>query len=243
MKSFLVLCSALLLALPVAAAENYTEVRELIVPASGALDANTGGVGAIVVQGWDKDYVQVRASITTNDRADLALVQIGIAEGRVWAFSTGAKSWGVEYEISVPRQFGLHLQTKVGAIEVSGVVGVITTETSVGAITLSDLAGDVTAKTGVGAIEVALTGAGWEGKGLTATTSTGAIRITAPLHYAAHFDLSTNVGGITTTFRGAHPQPTSFMGRELVFDSGGGAPIRRATTSVGRIELLVSGGR
>jgi hypothetical protein len=247
MKSFLILSSALILGLSAATAgtneTSFSEVRELIVPSSGTLDANTGGVGAIAVQGWDKDYVSVRATITTNDRADLALVQLGIANGRIWAFSTGAKSWGVEYEISVPRQFGLHLETKVGAIEVSGATGVISTETSVGAISLRGLGGDVTATTSVGAIDITLTGAGWEGKGLTAATSTGAIRITAPNRYAAHFDLSTNLGGITTTFRGAHPKSTSFMGKELVFDSaGGGSPIR-ATTSVGRIELLVSGGR
>jgi hypothetical protein len=246
MKSLLVLSSALILGLSAATAgtheTSFFEVREVTLPSTGALDASTV-VGAIIVQGWDQDYVLVRATVSANNRASLALVQLGVADGRIWVFAPAVKSWGVSYEISVPRAYGLHLETRVGAIAVSGVSGVLSAETAVGAIKLSGLGGDVTAKTSVGAIDVTLDGNGWEGKGLSASTDTGEVRITAPAGYAAHFDLRTNLGDVKTTFPGAQTVSTSFLGKQLVFDSGpGGAPIH-ATTSVGRLGLLVAESR
>jgi len=241
MKSFLILSSALVLALSAATAAtretSVSEIRELTLPASGALDAGTV-VGSIAVQSWDEDYVLVRATVTAHDRASLSLVQIGIGDGRIWAFSPLAKSWGVSYEISVPREYGLHLETSVGAVSVSGVKGAISAVTAVGAITFSGLAGDVSAKTAVGSVDVTLTGDGWQGKGLSALTATGTVRIHAPVGYAAHFDLRTDMGDVTTTYPGAQVVSTSLFGKQLVFDSGAGGATIHAATSIGRLELI-----
>lgn len=252
MKSQWILCSALLAGLSAATAQttlpcqassnSYCEIREVAVPFAGSLDADTGGVGAITVHSWDNDTVLVRAAVSgsasrfEDARAIVMLVQIGVGEGRVWA-SGPFRGWGVEYEIFVPRQTALRLTTRVGEILVADVAGNISVETSVGALHLSGLAGDVEAKTGVGAIDITLTGTGWTGKGLSATTNTGAIRITAAPGYSARFDLRTDLGGITTAFRARSITATSFLGRQLVFDSGGGGAVIRARTSVGGIEL------
>jgi hypothetical protein len=254
MKTLLILCTALFLGLSAAAAQtpcehhnpnSYCESRDLTLPFSGALEVDTGGIGAITVQGWDNDYVSVHVQIDANAdtesqaRIVASLVQIQVATGQIWASGPAGTSWIVTFEIFLPRGSALRLNTRVGALSIAGVSGAISARTSVGAIALSGVAGDVQARTSVGAISIVLTGARWDGKGLTATTSTGAIHIVAPAAYAAHFDLRTDVGNIVTTFP-ARVLRASFVGKKLVFDaSGGGAPIQ-ASTSVGQIELIAA---
>lgn len=251
MKSLWTLSAALLLGLSAATAQtaflcdhqganSYSETREINLPFSGAVDVSTS-VGAISVQGWDNAYVLVRAHIgaSADDEYQARLiagqVQIDVSSDRIQASGPVGKSWGVGFEVFVPREAGVRANTHVGAVSVADVTGKIFAQTSVGALTLTRLGGDVEAKTGVGAISVALSGAQWEGKGLTAATGTGAIRITAAPEYIASFDLRTNLGKIASNFPEARVMPTSFLGRKLVF--GSGAPIQ-ATTSIGQIELV-----
>jgi hypothetical protein len=257
MKSFPILCAALLVGLPAASAQtpllcehqnenSYCEIRELNLPFSGAVDVRTGGVGAIAVKAWDNAYVLARVHVNTSAgdewqaRAIAAAVQIDTSSDRIWASGPSGKSWAVSYEVFVPRECGLRLHTKVGAISLADVAGTIDVETSVGALTLAGLAGDVEAKTGVGAISVVLAGDRWDGKGLTATTNTGAIQITAATDYSARFDLRTALGGVSTNFPGARTQSTGFLGRKLAFQAGEGGARIQASTSIGQIELTVA---
>jgi hypothetical protein len=241
MKSFRIF-AAFLLGLSAASASSYTEVRDLTLASTGTVDVETT-VGGIIVQGWDKDYVSVRASVSSDDpdpvraRGIASLVQIAVSTDRVWAAGPSGESWSVSFEISVPQACGLRLRTHVGGISITGVAGEISAQTSVGAIALSGLAGAVDVKTSVGAVTAALDGATWTGQGLTMSTSTGAIHIAAPADYAAHFDLRTNLGGIVAGFPGARVAAAGMLGRKLVFDTGSGGATIRATTSLGQIEL------
>jgi hypothetical protein len=257
MKSFTILCAALLVGLCAASAQtpllcdhrnenSYCEVRELNLPFSGAVDVRTGGVGAIAVKAWDNAYVlaRVHAYASADDewqaRTIAAAVHIDTTADRIWASGPAGKSWAVSYEVFVPRECGLRLHTKVGAISIADVFGTIDVETSVGALSLSGLAGDVDARTGVGAISVVLPGDHWDGKGFTAKTGTGAIQIAAAANYSARFDLRTALGGVSTDFPGAHTQSTGFLGRILAFHAGAGGARIQASTSVGQIELTVA---
>jgi hypothetical protein len=244
MKSLLILCAALLVALPAAAA-HYSETREIHLPFSGAIDVKAN-VGAIDVKVWENAWVFARARVDTDAtdewqaRAIATAVYIDTTSDRVQASGPTGKSWGVSYEIFVPRECGLRLLTSVGAISVADVAGKIDVETSVGALTLSGLSGDVDARTNVGAISIVLAGDRWVGEGLTATTRTGAIKVTAAAGYSARFDLRTALGSVATDFPGARIQSTSFLSRGLVFRAGEGGARIQASTSVGQIELLVA---
>jgi hypothetical protein len=257
MKSFTILCAALLVGLPAASAQtpllcehqnedSHCEIREINLPFSGAVDIKTGGVGAIAVRAWDNAYVLARVHVNASAgdewqaRAIAAAVHIDTTSDRIWASGPVGKSWAVSYEVFVPRECGLRLHTKVGAISIVNVAGTIDLETSVGALSLSGLAGEVAAKTGVGAISVVLAGDRWIGKGLIASTGTGAIKITAPANYSARFDLRTALGGVSTDFPGARAQSTGFLGRKLAFHAGAGGARIQASTSIGQIELTVA---
>src|ERR1035437_6917196 len=193
MKSFAIVCAALLVALPAATAQtpllcdhqnqnSYCEIREITLPFSGSVDANTGGVGAITVQGWDNAWVFVRAHVTTSAEDEFQArllspsVEIDTSSNRIWASGPYGHSWAVSFEVFLPRASGLELNTRVGAIAISDVTGTIHFNVAVGAATLSGLAGEVAGKTGVGAIAIALAGDRWEGKGIDIETGTGAIR-------------------------------------------------------------------
>ena len=69
MKSLVILCCSLLVGLSAATAHthsySYSETREINLPFSGSLDAETM-VGAIIVTSWENDYVLVRAHISTS---------------------------------------------------------------------------------------------------------------------------------------------------------------------------------
>jgi hypothetical protein len=227
----------LLTAVAALAHDQYTETREYNLIPTGPLDVETG-VGAIDVHGWDNAYVYLRAKISADDLATAAAVQIDTAENRIHCSGPSHSSWGVAYDLFVPFRSDLRLKTGVGAVNLSGITGDIAAKTGVGAITIANAGGNVDAKTGVGAIAIDLAGATWDGKGLTTTTGTGAIHLTAPRDYAASFDLRTGMGGIETNFSGARIVVVGFFERTLLFNAnGGGAPIQ-ATTGIGQIDLL-----
>jgi hypothetical protein len=221
MKTFATLCCAILLGLPAAAGHlrSFEEIREVNLPFSGAVDAETNGVGAITVKGWDNDYVLLRAHVNTSAwdeyqaRLIAGMVQIDTSSDRVRVSGPAGKSWAVSYEIFAPRNSALRLKTRVGAISIADVTGAISAETSVGAIELTRVSGPVDAKTEVGAIKIK----------------------TPPA--SASVDLRTNLGAIKTDFPGARVEPDGFLARKLVIEGDG--PRIHAETSIGQIDLLI----
>ncbi len=254
MKSYAKLCAALLMPLAAATAQtsllcdhqnrdSYCEIREMTLPFSGSIHADTGGVGAITVKGWDNAYVFVRAQVTTSAEDEYAArlisfsVEVDTSSNHIWASGPSGKSWAVSYEVFVPHESGVTLNTRVGAIAISDVAGTIHFKAAVGAIALSRLAGEVDGETAVGAIAIVLAGDRWDGKGIDVRTGTGAIHISAPANYSARFDLRTALGTILTDFPGASPRWTGLLGRQLVLETGEGGSTIQATSSVGAIDL------
>jgi hypothetical protein len=258
MKRFAILCAAVLVALPAVKAQaplscdhqnrnSYCEIREIALSSTGSpavsLDINTGGVGAISVQGWDNPWVFVRAAVNTSAddswqaRQIAQSVAIDTSSNRIWASGPFGKSWAVAYQVFVPHASALELNTRVGAVTISDVTGTIHFTVGVGAVALSGLAGEIEGKTGVGAIALTLSGDHWDGKGIHVETGTGAIRIHASADYSAAFDLRTVLGAIVTDFPGARPTAAGFLGRRLAFDAGAGGALIYAATSVGEVDL------
>jgi hypothetical protein len=217
------------------------EIRNLTVPATGALSVEAGPNGSIRVTGDDRRDVQVRARVQAwgDDEADAESIAkeviVRADEGTVRAEGPerrGSRGWNVSYELLAPRAIDLVLETTNGGISVADVRGDLTIETVNGGIHLEDLAGNVRGRTTNGGVEASLAGDAWEGEGLDLKTTNGGVRLRVPEDYSARLETVTVNGGIDIDF------PVTVQGRvgrrEMSTTLGeGGALIRAATTNGG----------
>jgi hypothetical protein len=81
--------------------------------------------------------------------------------------------------------------------------------------------GQVTVNTGTGSINVTLSGAGWAGSGMTASTQTGSISLSRPANYQAAFTAETEAGTASIDDKSATAPPSN----PAIVTAGSGAPI------------------
>jgi hypothetical protein len=242
----ILLASAALLAQPPATrltcdplpSDTACLILEAPVPFAGLLAAGTGGNGGISVQSWDGPGVwarwQTRATAETTAAAWTLIPQIrvDISDGQVQATGPAhlrGRSWSVTYEIFVPAQADLSLETLNGAIDLSGVQGKLRFTTVNGAIGLRQIGGDVTGATVNGALTVVLSGDGWEGAGLSVQTVNGAVSLAVPSIYAAHIQMGNRIGQVETNLPVTITK-VGLLGHRI--DNGGdGAPVRLSTVN------------
>jgi len=216
------------------------ELREFgFRPMGRPVTIETGPNGAIVVTGWDRDSVHVRAVVQAQARTDrdasdlLREVRVGVTANQVSADGphTGRReSWSVSVEVSVPLRTDLTAETVNGPVAVEDVAGRLDLSTTNGPLTLSGLAGNVRARTTNGPVTVSLTGVRWDGAGLDAETDNGPVRLSVPADYSARLETGTVNGPMSIDF------PIVMQGRisvrRITTDLGqGGAPIRAVTTN------------
>ena len=216
------------------------ELREFgFRPMGRPVTIETGPNGAIVVTGWDRDSVHVRAVIgaqahTDSDASDLLReVRVGVASNRVSADGphTGSgETWSVSVEVFVPLRTDLTAETVNGPVAVEDVAGRLDLSTTNGPLALSGLGGSVRARTTNGPLTVSLAGVRWDGEGLDAETSNGPVRLSIPADYSARLETGTVNGPMSIDF------PIVMQGRisvrRITTNLGqGGAPIRAVTTN------------
>ncbi|HYP30217.1 MAG TPA: DUF4097 family beta strand repeat-containing protein [Blastocatellia bacterium] len=223
--------------------DNYSghcEIREQTISAGGTLSVNGGRNGGISIKGWDRNNVLVRARIqtgakTSQEAAELAR-QIRIETGGSQVRAEGPtgvedQRWAVSYEIYVPQQSDLSLETYNGGISVADVRGQIEFKAHNGGVSLRRLGGNVRGATTNGGLNVDLAGNRWEGEGLDAVTTNGGVNILIPENYSARLESGTRNGGLNLGF------PVTVQGRvnkEISVDLGsGGATVRAVTTNGG----------
>jgi hypothetical protein len=146
-------------------AANDSEVFDRTIPLlSGASFALTNVNGSIVVQGWDREAVEIHAVKTARQSAaDLALVRIDAesAPGQVSVTTVYPPGDDVEvsvdYTVRVPRHVLLaQLATVNGAVRVSGVEGQGQLRSVNGDIDVVGSAGGFSARTTNGGVHVEL---------------------------------------------------------------------------------------
>jgi len=228
--------------------ETYCQILEISAPFGGSLAVSAAN-GAIAIHGWDGSDVLIRAQIqtaaaTVYDAQALATqVSIDTSNNQVHASgpsSTPSRNWSVNYEIYMSRAVDLALTTANGAISISDLQGHIQFTVSNGAVALANLDGQVQGKVANGAIAIALGGDHWDGAGLDVTASNGAIAITVPHDYSAHFDAATTVGVVTTNYP-VQPSKGKWgipgLGGSLSFDAGSGGATIHVATTVGTVRI------
>jgi DUF4097 and DUF4098 domain-containing protein YvlB len=221
------------------------EVRVISLAKGGVITVDPGRNGAVAVEGWDRDSIEVHARIQAQGATDAeaaALAQaIKIAAAGTTISAEGPdagrhQSWWVSFVVYAPRRSDLKLDTYNGPIGVRDVTGRMTLTAYNGPISLAGVGGDVRARTTNGPLDIELVGAHWDGAGLDAETTNGPVNLAIPDNYSAQLKFGTVNGPMTVGF----PLTVTIqgrVGRRISTRLGsGGAPIRVVTTN-GPVEI------
>ncbi len=198
--------------------------------------------GAIRVTAWDQDEVEIIAVKKAKgglfgsgeDYLDQVRIEIEESEDGVsvrTAYPSGWRNKGkvsVYYELRVPLETNLELDTTNGKILAAGVTGDVAAETTNGRIELEEVSGSIRANTTNGSIRAELLS--HNGQDLRFNTTNGSISLAVPEDIKAQVKAGVTNGSIDTdlpiTLRGK-------MSRRSINGevNGGGALIRLSTTN------------
>jgi len=221
------------------------EVRVISLAKGGMITVDPGRNGAVAVEGWDRDSIEVHARIqaqgaTDGEAAALAqsikIAATGTTIGAEGPDAGRRQSWSVSFVVYAPRRSDLKLDTYNGPIGVRDVTGRMSLTAYNGPISLAGVGGDVRARTTNGPLDIELVGAHWDGAGLDAETTNGPVNLAIPDNYSAQLEFGTVNGPMTVGF----PLTVTIqgrVGRRISTRLGsGGAPIRVVTTN-GPVEI------
>jgi DUF4097 and DUF4098 domain-containing protein YvlB len=220
---------------------NACEIRSATLPlANGNLKVH-GMNGSIEVTGEDRQDIALEAHVTTRANsqaeADSLLHDITIAtDGTIQANGpkpAGHRNWSVSYRLRVPHHLAATLETLNGSLSLTAIDGNIHAETTNGSLKLADLAGDVHVSTTNGSIKATLDGSTWQGSGLSASTTNGAVAVSLPQAYSAHIVASTVNGGIS----GPNGTQPADHHKELDTTLGSGGPTLTFETTNGGVSI------
>ncbi|HZG53999.1 MAG TPA: DUF4097 family beta strand repeat-containing protein [Pyrinomonadaceae bacterium] len=223
---------------------RHCEIKEQTLPATGGT-LNVDGMknGGISVKGWERNEILVRYRLQTHaptqGEADALASQIRVttAGGQIRAAGpepSAEARWDVGYELFVPRESNLSLQTHNGGISLSNVRGRINFAARNGGVSLKALGGNVTGETVNGGLHVELTGSNWEGEGLNVRTTNGGLSITVPDNYSAHLETGTVNGGLVVNPSIAEVTRKT---KQLSLDLGSGGTNLRIHTTNGGVSI------
>lgn len=263
------LASAAMSAQAVTLKDRFQQTYPLQAGGTVTLDNVNGGV---TVEAWDRPEVQVVAdkevkandSETAKKAMQQVQIQVGKSAGKLDIVTklpkrdNGLFEWmagknvniNVKYQIKVPRNAVLDLETvnggvrlvgthgkaevetTNGALEIDGVHGNLDLETTNGSISVVRSAGAVEASTTNGSIEVELNEVP-DGSDLSFETTNGAVSVRLPRDIRVSLDAATSNGRVTSEFEveGADPGKSR---RRLSGDiNGGGGKLRVRSTNGG----------
>jgi hypothetical protein len=227
---------------------THCEVKEQTIAAPrGTINVDARKNGGIAVKGWERNEILVRYRVQTRamtqEEADAIASQIRVETNNAQIRAEGPEqerhhNWDVSYEIFVPRQSALSLQTYNGGIVIMDVRGQIEFSATNGGAVLKRLGGNVQGHTTNGGLVVNLDGARWDGDRLDVQTTNGGIVMSVPENYSAHLETSTVNGNLNIGF------PMTVQGRinkEISVDLGNGGTTIRAVTTNGGISIRRDG--
>jgi hypothetical protein len=226
--------------------ERYCEVREFTLDPRNLVAVDAAPNGGVTVIGWDRNEIRLLARIQTWSRRDDPEAFVGdievITSGREIR-ADGPRSralgrnagWSVSYELTVPRETNLDLESTNGGITITDVTGNLDFRTTNGGIHLAGVAGDVRGHTTNGGVHVELDGDRWSGRGLDVQTTNGGVTLDIPERFQADLEIGTTNGGFRVDF------PITLQGRidrrRIRTELNGGGPLIRAMTTNGGVTV------
>ena len=181
--------------------------------------------GRIEVSSWDKNEVEIIAYIRVEgseskakkmlDRIEIeieqdenniyveTLVPKGLQGGNgffSWIFGDNHSSYSVDYEISVPLESDLNLNTTNGRVSVEKISGKVKMHSTNGKIEARDINGLLRCETTNGRIHADFSKVTSDEEMIFRTTN-GSIKLYLPAEYGGYADLKTTNGHIDSDFR------------------------------------------
>ena len=192
--------------------EKFEKTERLSAPcAPGQTLCLQNKVGEISVTGEDVSecsvIVKITAKAITAEKAEKLAeeVQIKLEPAgdklyiRVEAPANKLKqSINIDFNITVPKQTALQLETNVGEITVTDITKAVKIESNVGAVSCKEITSDVEVKTNVGQVIVLYSKNAPAACNANVKTDVGEIDFTAPPDLSAQVNLSANLGSIET---------------------------------------------
>ncbi|MFK7848275.1 MAG: DUF4097 domain-containing protein [Rhodothermales bacterium] len=227
--------------------ENYCEVREYELKADrNRISIDGGQNGGITVKGWDRNEILVRAKVSGHARTKVGAKELA-EEVEVLTRRTieadvpnklsnwGRRAWvSVSFEVFVPHESNLSLDTHNGGVTVKNVAGDVSFEVLNGGVSLYNLAGDVEGHTTNGGLSIILAGDEWEGEGLDVKTTNGGVKLEIPDGYSAQLETGTVNGRLNFDF------PVMVKGRldrQISTKLGDGGKTIRVMTTNGAVKV------
>ncbi len=127
----------------------------------------------------------------------------------------------VNFEVFTAPTTNLTLTNSVGDQSVDNYNATLYLKAQTGSLTLETVDGQATVNVATGNITATLSGTGWTGAGMTATSQTGSITVTRPAGYEAAFTAKADLGNATIDSQVVASGPQG----AAVVTSGTGAPI------------------
>jgi hypothetical protein len=232
----------------ISSSHNYNNKRvcdtrdlTMTLAAGQPLTIDGGTNGGIAVHGWDGPTVRIRAKVQSwasteaAAQAQATAVVLHTTGNTLRATAPGEEQrWAVSYEVFVPRQTALVLNTNNGGISVKDLQADIKFHALNGGVSLAGLGGQVTGETVNGGMHITLDGTRWEGQGLDVATTNGGINWTVPRTYSAQLFASTGSGHIRTNLPNVNTSPRR---QELSARLGEGGASVKAVTSNGSVNV------
>jgi len=202
--------------------------------------------GPVVVHGWNESGVRLQATkkakagskSAAREKLERTEVRIEAEANAISAVTQRAeRKWSdnvtVAYELWVPAEVLLDVETTNGTVRIEQVDGRITAKTTNGKIYIQEASGTVNAHTTNGSISAGLVR--YDGGDMKLETTNGSIELSAPTNLQADLEARTTNGSIHTDF------PVSVTGkvaRNRLHGAinGGGARLQMETTN-GSIHL------
>jgi DUF4097 and DUF4098 domain-containing protein YvlB len=209
--------------------------------------------GRVEVNSWDQPKIRVRAEKKAEGRdgddvkqamAEMKVDIMARPDGVSVKTTEPDKALGfldavfghhvnrsVHYEITVPRNANLKLETVNGGVYVDNVNGSLNLDTTNGKIQVARCSGSIDASTTNGGIQAELLSV-TAGKSMRFETTNGHITVVLPSTFAAEVDASTTNGRISTDL----PVLTRTFDKNTLrgtVNGGGGAILRLRTTNGG----------
>jgi DUF4097 and DUF4098 domain-containing protein YvlB len=189
--------------------------------------------GAVEIQGWNKNEIQVTAIITADNQEGIDRINVDISKNsngvRVETEHEKQSSWGrnnqsgrVDYTVMVP--FGASLadiELVNGSLIIDKVEGEIKADTVNGSINVKGIADDLELNSVNGSIKATYQQTGQQVDDIELTTVNGSIKLYMPHELNATIDAETMHGSIKTAF-GLSSEKKMFSGRSLSGSVGTG---------------------
>jgi hypothetical protein len=128
----------------------------------------------------------------------------------------------IDFEIFTAPATNMTLSSGAGSLAADSYDATLQLTVSAGATTLKNVQGQVSVSTNAGPIDVTLSGAGWSGPGMTASTQSGSISLSRPATYQAAFTAESDDGTASIDGESATTMPP---GTPAIVTAGSGAPI------------------